>query len=124
MDPKYNHIMPESEGNVLCLEIADKVSLEAYANVLEPAFKRIITEYGDIRGLLFYKGSFPAWDVDAASQDLHTLSQVGQKIKKLALVNPPEQALIKWQTLKPLLGGELKFFTSENLEEALKWVKL
>lgn len=115
--------MPESEGNVFCLEIADRVTLSTYETVIEPAVRKIITEYGDLKLLLFYSGPFPGWDMDAAARDLQAMTELGRFVKKIALVNPPEQVLIRWQTLKPLVGGQIKFFTVEECKEALNWVK-
>lgn len=115
--------MPESESNVFCLEIADRVTLSIYENVLEPAVRKIIAEYGDIKILLYYSGPFPGWDIDAAARDLQAMTELGRSVKKVALVNPPEQVLLRWQTLKPLVGGEIKFFTIKECKKALDWVK-
>ncbi len=123
MGQKQNRILPESEGDVLCIEIVDRVTLENYTTVLEPAVRRIVDNYGSFNILISYTEPSVGWDMDAAAQDLEAMSELGGKAKKIALINPPERVLIRWQTLRPLLKGELKFFTSAELNDALTWVK-
>ena len=123
MDQKYNRIMPQSEGNVVCLEIADRVTLKTYETVFEPPVHKMIEETGAANILLYYSGPFPGWDIDAAAHDLESMTKLGRFIKKVALVNPSEQIMVRWQTLKPLISGQIKFFSSEELNTALAWIK-
>ncbi|PZP55071.1 MAG: hypothetical protein DI586_07995 [Micavibrio aeruginosavorus] len=123
MGQKQNRILPESEGNVLCMEIADRVSLDNYTNVLEPAVRKVVEKYGHFRILISYTEPAVGWDIDAAAQDLEAMAELGGKAEKIALINPPERVLIRWQTLRPLLSGELKFFTDAEFDKALSWVK-
>ncbi len=123
MGQTQNRILPESEGKTLCIEIADRVSLENYTGILEPSVRKLIDQYGELNLLISYKPSFVGWDLDAAAQDLETMTEIGGFAKKIALVNPPERVLIRWQTLRPLLKGELKFYTDAEFDKALSWVK-
>ena len=123
MTAKHNRIMPETDERVLCIEVDQRVTLEAYKKVLEPAFRTILAKQGEIRLLLHYSGSFPGWDIDAAAYDLGIMTEVGRLVKKVALIMPPEQVRQRWTTLRPLLGGELKFFETDEISSALQWVK-
>ena len=123
MGQKYNRIMPESEGNVLCVEIADRVTLKDYETIIRPAICNIADNYDEYNSLVFYSEPFPGWDLDAAARDLETMTEYAGNLRKVALVDPPEKVLVRWQALKPLLGGELRFYTSQEFDKALSWVK-
>lgn len=123
MEKKYNRIMPECEGNVFCAEIGSKVTLSEYQTVFEPRIKEIFSEYESARALLVYSEPSVGWDLDAAAHDFDNMTRLGKNIDKVALVNPPEPVKTRWLTLKPLVGGEVKIFEADQMQEALDWVK-
>lgn len=121
MSQKYNRIMPESEGNVLAVEIGERITLEEYQEIFADAAATLLPKYEESRLLLNYTKDFYGWDIEAAEIDLGILSTKGHLLSKIALVNPPEKVLSRWLVLKPILGGELRIFT--QVDEAINWVK-
>lgn len=122
-EAKYNRILPESEGNILCLEIGERVTLKNYQEIFEPAMKEILAHHTDARAVISYTRPFLGWDIDAAEHDIQTMTAVGRNVKKVALVHPPESVISRWQILTPLLGGEVKVFEDGQFKDALDWVK-
>ena len=125
MDLKQNKIMPESEGPVLCLEVTQPVLLEAYNNMYIPALTSIYEQYGEVRILYYYPSpeNFPGWEETAAAQDLKNFTEHGHNVKKVALVNAPNKVAQRWDLMSPLLGGEVREFSVEEFDTALKWIK-
>lgn len=123
-EAKYNRILPESEGNILCLEIGERVTLRNYQEIFEPAMKNILAHHPEARAVISYTRPFLGWDIDAAEHDIHTMANVGRNVKKVALIHPPESVINRWQILTPLLGGEVRIFEEGQFDEALAWVRI
>jgi hypothetical protein len=122
MNEKFNRLMPESEGATLCFEISKPITREGYVeNFLNPA-KRIIETYGEIR-LLTYFTSYRGWEEQAAEMDMIAYLEMGQFVTKMAFVNTPEKEVMARLIKKPMIKGEVKFFTTERLQDAILWVK-
>lgn len=122
MQKKFNRLMPESEGPVICYEISQPISEEGYAaNFLSPA-RAIIETYGEVR-LLLYFTQYQGWATRAAEMDISAHSEFGRYVTKLALVNAPEKEIMARLLKKPMIAGELKFFSAADLQEALRWIK-
>ena len=123
MSPTASHIRHETIDDLLCLEIGSKVTLAEYQSLFLPAVESIVAQHNHIRVVLVYGDSFEGWDADAAAADLEQMNRLARFIKKIALVNPPELVKNRWQTFKPLIGGELHIFNKDKLSEALEWAK-
>ena len=125
MVEKYNRIMEESEGPVLCIEISQPVTLEAYNSMYIPALTKIFLEYGEVRVLYSYTDpeNFPGWEPAAAEQDFENLTRHSQHAKKIALVDAPAKVVQRWRVMEPLLGGPVREFKKEQFDEALAWIK-
>ena len=120
---KYNRVLPESEGNVLCLEIGQRVTLDDYVNIFEPPMRAIVAKYSDARAVISYTRPFLGWDIDAAEHDIATIAEVGRHVRRIALVHPTEQVAQRWLTFKPLFGGDVKIFNEGEFDNALAWAK-
>ncbi len=120
-----NRVLPESEGNVLCVEVAGKVTLAGYDKNYVPELERICRDYGELRLLCSYvdPDNFPGWEEKAAEKDLEKFTKHGHKVKKVALVNAPAKAALKWETIGAMGGGEVRKFKEGEFQEALAWVK-
>ena len=105
-----NHILPESKDNILCVEIGEVISSSSYNEILEPAIKKILAHHDQARLLIHYSADLPGWEEKAARKDLENMAHIGPRLSKIALINAPEQTLIKWTTLKPLVSGEVRYF--------------
>ena len=120
-----NRIMEQSEGPLLCVEAADAVTLDYYKNFYLPPLERIFAEFGHASILFYYpdRESFPGWSEEAADLNIEKLTEFGRKIRKVALIDPPEKVASRWKLLLPLISGELKIFGHGQLDDALAWVE-
>ena len=115
-------LLPETAGNVICLEISGRVTLEDYKSVLMPVANDVLSTFGDCRILISYTGRFYGWDADAASFDFSMLLEKASLVKKVALINPPENVVSRWDKIKPLIGGEVRIFAAAEFDDGLKWI--
>jgi hypothetical protein len=122
MNDKFNRLMPESEGPALCYEISKPISAVGYEqNLLKPA-REVIKKYGELR-ILNYFTTYQGWEEQAAEMDIMAHMELGRYVKKMAFVNAPEKEVMARLIKKPLTGAELRFFPSERLADAIKWIK-
>ncbi len=122
-DANTNRILPETEGNLLCVEIGERVTLKDYQEIFEPAMKTLFGAHDSARAVISYTRPFLGWDLDAAEYDIAMMTKLGRKVTKVALVHPPETVINRWQLLKPLLSGEVRIFQEGELNDALTWAK-
>lgn len=113
--------MPHSGGAFLAYEIVRPISREGYAVFLEIT-NAIINKYGELRLLLYYK-NFEGWEREAAEMDLEAHITIGHNMKRFAIVSAPEREIMSRMIKKPMLGGEIRFFSENRLDDALAWVK-
>ena len=92
INEKFNTIMPETTDKVLCIQVDKVISEEGYQQNFLPRIEKMIETYGEIRLLVHYL-SFKGWEHDAAKEDMATFALLGKKLKKFALVNPPESEI-------------------------------
>lgn len=122
MNEKFNRLMPESEGAALCYELSKPISKEGYEdNFLAPALQ-LVNKYGELRLLMYYT-NYQGWEQEAAEMDIAAHVELGRYMKKMALVNAPEKEIMSRMVKKALNHGELRFFKTEQLQEAIAWVK-
>jgi hypothetical protein len=122
---KENRLMDESGGSLLCIEVHREVEYDYYTGKYLPEWDRIFGEYGELRLLFYYPEPelFIGWDERAAEMDFERHLQRGREVRRVALINPPDQVRARWHILKALIGGELRVFDPEEREAALAWVK-
>ncbi len=123
---QQNKIMPESENNVLCIEVQGLVTYEYYTEMYLANLKKILEKFEKARLLFFYPDpdNFIGWENKAADVDFSTFNQYAKNIEKTAIVNPPAKVSQRWDFRMPVLGGEFREFDkAEDLPDALKWVK-
>ncbi len=119
---KYNIVMPETTDRVLCMKIDRVISEDGYKDNFLPRIEAMAEKYNEIRILIYYK-DFKGWEFDAAKADMFAAAMLGKKLKKAALINPPESELFQRSMKQALFSGEMKLFTEDKLDDALEWVK-
>ncbi len=122
MNNKFNRLMPESEGPVLCYEISKPISAQGYEENFLVHVRKIIETYGELR-MLNHFTSYQGWEEQAAQMDLFAHVDLGKYVTKLALVNAPEKEIMARLIRKSLIKGQLRFFGNHQLAEAIAWVK-
>lgn len=121
MQDYHDNVMKDTEGPYLCYWASRTVTDTRYTNYIERV-KKAIAEYGEFYLLIAYK-DFQGWTEAAAEKDLSFYTEYGKYMKKLALVNAPEKELMSKLLRKNLIGGEMKLFSENRLNDALAWLK-
>ena len=119
-EDKYNTIMPQSTDRVICIEVDKPISEEGYANNFLPRIIEMIKKHGEIRMVIYYK-KFQGWEKNAAVLDLKASAEYSSKLKKAALVNPPQKEEFKQSFKQQLIKGEVQTFGEDQLQEAIDW---
>lgn len=118
---KYNEVMPQTTDRVLCIAVDKPVSVEGYEENFLPRIKKMIEKTGEIRLLIWWR-HYKGWELGAAIDDLEATARFGSKVKKMAYVNAPEKLIEKVSIQKSLYAGQIHFYESDALDEALDWV--
>ena len=115
-------VLPESQGNLLAIRAAGKLTDSDYREVLIPRLETIIREHGKARLLLDMGEEFLGWEPAAAWDDARFGLAHRNDFEKMCVVGGP--GWVDW-SLKIgalFIGGELKNFPAGAREEALHWV--
>jgi len=115
-------LMPESEGDALCFEFSSMITLDSYNLVMKNVRERV-GENGMFSLLFYYTPSFKGWEPEAADANMKNIIEYGRNTRRLAYVNPPEKKIMQHKMAPGLFSGEVKYFSEEQLAEAIAWVK-
>jgi hypothetical protein len=121
MTENNSHLMPETEGPLLCYEVTGHVTTEQYLDFLARV-KANISTYGEFRLLLVYD-DFQGWQEQAAEMDVSLYVEYGKYFKKFCLVGPPDKEIMSKMIASSMISGELKIFAKGQFAAALAWVK-
>jgi hypothetical protein len=119
---KINTVMAESDDRVLCVKIDRPISTEGYKINFLDRVDAMLAAHGEIRFLLYFE-EYKGWDSEAAKMDMTMLAKYGGKVRKFALVNPPSKEIFRNKINQPLRTGETRYFTKDELADALVWVR-
>ena len=113
--------MSESKGNVLGFKAIGTVTKADY-NVLVPEVQALINEEGSI-SLLLDLTQFKWEDIEAWGSDINFGRTYREKIDKIAIIG--DKTWEKWITIlaDPFYSQEARFFYSEDIDAAWKWLK-
>ena len=116
-------VLPQSNHDTVCVTLCGVIGPEDYKNSLYNTLKTL-AESGQYFNLLInYDISFKGWDRQAAEMSFRSIIDYGRKARKLAYVNAPDSKMLQIKMTQPLLGGEVRFFETEELDAAIAWVK-
>jgi hypothetical protein len=122
MSEHFNEIMPQSDDRVLCLRITKPITGDGYQQNFITRLDQMIDRHGEIRLLVWY-ADYKGWEEDAARNNMLSAVQYGQKICKVAMIDPPQSRIIDAKIKAPLLSGEVRIFTATEFDQALDWVR-
>lgn len=121
-NPKFNPIMDESDDRAVCISVEKPISHEGYTENFLPRLDDMIQKHGEARVLVHFK-EYKGWEENAAMEDMVAFLNYGQRVRKIALVNAPETKKRHLQLAKTLIAGDVEFFDTEHLPNAIDWVK-
>ena len=116
-------VLPESQDNILGVKGIGKLTDLDYKNILVPRLEGMIKDYQKVRCLFLMTEEFHGWELEAAWDDAKFGMQHRNVFQKVAVVGGPRW--VEWGTKLAalIMSGEVKTFSSEQLDEAWDWVK-
>ncbi len=117
-------LLPESEGAVMGVKITGKVNLEMEKEWIAKT-EAAIKEHGRLKFLL-QMGEKAGWDLDAGLEDFKWLIKHADDLSKIALVADGKfwEIYVKLdQPFAKMYKIEEKFFKTEDIDSAWKWLK-
>jgi len=116
-------VLPESQYNILGVKGIGKLTDLDYKTILVPRLEAMIKDYQKVRCLFLMTEEFHGWELGAAWDDAKFGVQHRNDSEKVAVVGGPRW--VEWATKLGalIMSGEVKTFSSGQLEEAWDWVK-
>ncbi|WP_187696148.1 STAS/SEC14 domain-containing protein [Xanthovirga aplysinae] len=114
--------MSKSGGKVIGFEASGKLHDEDYQTVLIPELEKAINENEKIE-LLWKMENFSGWDLKAAWDDFRYGLKIDKHVDKCAMVG--DKNWEKWMTqiMKPFAKAEIRYFETNQENEAWEWLK-
>lgn len=116
-------IMTESQGNIMGVRATGKVTDRDYQDVLIPNLEALITKYGQVRLLWFMDEDFAGLEAGALWDDAKFFLPHRADFEKVALVGGPKWIELAAKLFAPLMKGDVKTFSGDQLAEAWEWIK-
>lgn len=122
MNEKFNTIMPETTDRELCIMIDKPMTADGYRDNFMPRIQKMLEKHNELRILAYFK-HYQGWEQEAAMMDFESTPAISSKLRKCALVNPPEKMMIMNALMRPVTLGETRIFREDELAQALAWIK-
>lgn len=116
-------ILPETTGYTLAIKASGRLSAENYDTVFLPIMEKLINRYGQIRLVMQFDEKFEGWEPGAMWDDAKFGLKHRKDFKRIAIVGAPKWAEWSSKVAAQLIDGELKTYPTDDLLEAIVWVK-
>ncbi len=115
--------MPESTDAMLAVKASGSLTHKDYQNLFIPELNACIQKNGKARALLYMDENFTGWELEAVWDDAKFGMQHRNDFIKMAIVGGPDWVDWSVKVAEFFISGEVKTFDTEQLREALEWVK-
>ena len=116
-------IMPESEGKVIGLRATGKLTDQDYQEVLIPSLEALINQHGKVRLLCFIDEEFTGLEAGAVWDDAKFFLLHKDDVEKMAIAGGPKWIELIMKLFAPLMKGDVKTFSGDQLPEAWDWIR-
>lgn len=116
------NVSPESKGNILIVSAVGKLTDEDYKEVLIPRLESIIRDHGKARVLIDMGEDFHGWETAALWDDAHFGLKHRNDFEKMGVIGGPKWVEWSMKIGALAIDGEIKSFSSEEREAALRWI--
>jgi len=115
--------LPESHGNILGVRANGTLTGQDYKDVLIPRLEKVMEEKGKVRLLFDLGQDFQGWTLEALWDDARFGWGSRNRFEKVALVGGSLWMELGAKAGGLLMGGELRTFDHDRLQEAWDWIK-
>lgn len=113
--------MTDVPGDVAAFKLNGKITVPDYLNIIMPKVDEV-AQTGKVRFLLLLETSIGNFDLGAVWNDIKMGIQHLSKWHRSAIVSDQESVKILTNTAGQLIPGEVKMFSTSELEQAKAWV--
>ena len=116
-------ILPESQQEILMVRATGRLTEKDYQEVLIPRLETLLNEYGKAKFLFFMDEQFQGWELGALWDDAKFGVRHRNDFIKVAVVGGARW--VEWgvKLFAPFMEGEVKTFPSDQLPQAVDWIK-
>lgn len=116
-------ILPETEGNLICVNISGTVTASDYIANFKKKAEGLVQEYGEFKLLMQYDDSFKGYTEEAADTSMKNMLELGKYVHKQAYINVPTRRVLLHKILPDVIKGETRYFDKTEIPKALDWLK-
>jgi uncharacterized protein YjbK len=113
-------IEKEKTGNLIKTFVSDKLTREDYDQLI-PIMEKTLEDWKNVRWY-FEMQDFRGWSMQGAFIDFSFSFKHATELSKLAMVGEKEWQESLTQVMKPFTSADVRFFSLEEKEEALRWI--
>ena len=113
--------MKKAKKDVVAYNIKGKITHTDYEKLI-PKVEKVIEEFGKVKFLVDITG-FETFTMEAMMDDGKFFLKHNKDISKIAIIgnNKLEEMLMKFSDF--VTPGEMKYFDSEDIDDAWKWIE-
>ena len=115
-------VMPESAGKIVGVRATGKLTDQDY-QVLIPNLEALIKQHGKIRFLCCIDEEFAGMEPGAMWDDAKFFLPHKDDFEKMAIVGGPKWVKLAMKLFAPLMQGEVKTFSGDQLAKAWDWLR-
>jgi hypothetical protein len=115
-------IMPESAGKIIGVRTTGKLTDQDYQEVLIPSLEALINQHGKVRLLCYMDDEFTGVEAGAIWDDAKFFLPHKDDFEKMAIVGGPKWIELIMKLFAPLMKGDVKTFSGEQLSKAWEWI--
>ncbi|MDQ7091874.1 MAG: STAS/SEC14 domain-containing protein [Methylococcales bacterium] len=116
-------IRPETENNLLVIQMTEKVTTQDYKEILIPRFEQHLQTHKKISTVVYLPSDFQGWELGAMWLDAKFGFQHKNEFDKIAIVGNQRwiRGLVKMAAC--LISGVVKLYGETELKTAIEWAK-
>lgn len=116
-------VLPGSDGNLLGIQVSEKLTAQDYEEVMVPQLVERINQYGKARFLCYIDETFAGTELGAMLDDAKFFFKYKNDLEKVAVVGASGWVQVMAKLFSQFLEGEMKSFAGEQLAAAWEWIK-
>ena len=105
------------------VRLSGLITADEHEKCLADPVRRMRERYGKYRLLVEFDEGFRGWEPEAADLNMRIIIECAQDCERVAYVNPPPGKILQMKLAPQLIGGQIRFYDLEDIEEALAWLK-
>lgn len=115
--------LPGTDENSLCLRLTGTVDAADYEEFFYAPMRTFLAAGTRYNLYLLYDEKFTGWTEEAADLSFKCISSTVSLARRVAFVDAPDSRMLMMKIFLPVMAGEIRYFETDEAEQALIWVK-